>query len=65
MELNDVWKSVTHVRDEEEAIIAVQVPIEMWLFLIDRVQKMEDREAARQNLARLRRGPDTAKGDGR
>ncbi len=65
MELNDVWKSVTHVRDEEEAIIAVQVPIEMWLFLIDRVQKMEDREAARQNLARLRRGPATGKGDGR
>jgi len=66
MELNDVWKSVTHVRNDEDAIIAVQVPIEMWRFLIDRVQQMEDREAARQNLARLRnKGQDTANPDGR
>jgi hypothetical protein len=55
MELSDVWKSVTHVRNEEEEIIAVQVPIDLWRFLIDRVQQMEDREAARQNLARLRK----------
>ncbi len=47
MELSDVWKSVTHVRNEEEEIIAVQVPIDVWRFLIDRVQQMEDREAAR------------------
>jgi hypothetical protein len=55
MELSDVWKSVTHIRNEEEEIIAVQVPIDLWRFLIDRVQQMEDREAARQNLARLRK----------
>jgi hypothetical protein len=59
MELSDVWKSVTHIRDEDEAIIAVQVPIELWRFLIDRVQQMEDREAARQNLARLRQSQET------
>jgi hypothetical protein len=59
MELSDVWKSVTHVRNEEEEIIAVQVPIDLWRFLIDRVQQMEDREAARQNLARLRRSQET------
>ena len=59
MELSDVWKSVTHVRNEEEEIIAVQVPIDLWRFLIDRVQQMEDRESARQNLARLRRSQET------
>jgi hypothetical protein len=59
MELSDVWKSVTHIRNEEEEIIAVQVPIDLWRFLIDRVQQMEDREAARQNLARLRKSQDT------
>jgi len=55
MELSDVWKSVTHIRNEDEEIVAVQVPIDMWRFLIDRVQAMEDREAARQRLAKLRR----------
>jgi hypothetical protein len=59
MELSDVWKSVTHIRNEEEEIIAVQVPIDVWRFLIDRVQQMEDREAARQNLARLRKSQDS------
>jgi hypothetical protein len=59
MELSDVWKSVTHIRNEEEEIIAVQVPIDLWRFLIDRVQQMEDREAARQNLARLRKSQET------
>jgi hypothetical protein len=59
MELSDVWKSVTHIRNEEEEIIAVQVPIDLWRFLIDRVQQMEDREAARQNLARLRNSQET------
>ncbi len=61
MELSDVWKSVTHVRNEEEEIIAVQVPIDIWRFLIDRVQQMEDREAARQNLAKLRKTQETKK----
>ena len=61
MELSDVWKSVTHVRNEEEELIAVQVPIDVWRFLIDRVQQMEDREAARQNLVRLRKSQETKK----
>lgn len=64
MELSDVWKSVTHIRNEEEAIIAVQVPIELWLFLIDRVQQMEDREIARQNLTRLRKSQEIKKVEG-
>ncbi len=55
MDLSDVWKSVTHIRNEDDEIVAVQVPIDMWRFLLDRVQEMQDREAARQNLARLRR----------
>jgi hypothetical protein len=62
MELNDVWKSVTMIRNEDEEIIAVEVPIDMWRFLLDRVQDMEDREAARQRLARLRRSQDTGPG---
>jgi hypothetical protein len=61
MELSDVWKSVTHVRNEEEELIAVQVPIDVWRFLIDRVQQMEDREAARQNLVKLRKSQETKK----
>jgi hypothetical protein len=61
MELSDVWKSVTHVRNEEEELIAVQVPIDVWRFLIDRVQQMEDREAARQNLVKLRKSQQTRK----
>jgi hypothetical protein len=61
MELSDVWKSVTHVRNEDDELIAVQVPIDVWRFLIDRVQQMEDREAARQNLARLRKSQETKK----
>jgi hypothetical protein len=64
VELNDVWKSVTHIRNEEEEIIAVQVPIDMWRFLIDRVQHMEDREAARQNLAKLRKSQESRKIEG-
>ncbi len=55
MDLSDVWKSVTHIRNADEEIIAVQVPIDHWRFLIDRVQAMEDREAARQRLAKLRK----------
>ncbi len=54
MELKDVWQSVVHIRDENDEITAVQVPIDMWRYLIDRVQAMEDREAARARLARLR-----------
>jgi hypothetical protein len=61
MELSDVWKSVTHVRNEEEELIAVQVPIDVWRFLIDRVQQMEDREAARQNLVKLRKSQEKKK----
>jgi hypothetical protein len=55
VELKDVWNSVIHIRNEDEEIVAVEVPIDMWRFLIDRVQEMEDREAARKNLARLRK----------
>lgn len=54
MELNDVWRSVTHIRNEDEEIIAVQVPIDLWRFLIDRVEEMEDKLAARDRLNRLR-----------
>ncbi|MBN1200279.1 MAG: hypothetical protein JXJ20_00350 [Anaerolineae bacterium] len=63
MELRDVWNAVTHIRNEDEEIIAVQVPIDMWRFLIDRVQEMEDRELARKNLARLRKTRDTSQPD--
>jgi hypothetical protein len=62
VELNDVWKSVTLIRNEDEEIIAVEVPIDMWRFLLDRVQDMEDREAARQRLARLRRSQEPGSG---
>jgi len=62
MELSDVWKSVTLIRNEDDEIVAVEVPIDMWRFLLDRVQEMEDREAARQHLARLRRSQDTGAG---
>jgi hypothetical protein len=55
MELKDVWNSVTHIRNEDEEIIAVQVPIDMWRYLIDRVQELEDRVSARERLARLRK----------
>ena len=65
MELNEVWKSVTHIRNADEEIIAVEVPIEMWRFLLDRVQEMEDREAARQRLGRLRRSAETETADSR
>jgi len=54
VELNDVWRSVTHIRNEDEEIIAVQVPIDLWRFLIDRVEEMEDKLAARDRLNRLR-----------
>jgi hypothetical protein len=65
MELKDVWRSVVHIRDDNDEITAVQVPIDMWRFLIDRVQAMEDREAARARLARLRarQSTDTAQHD--
>jgi hypothetical protein len=55
MELSDVWKSAEHIRNEDEEIIAVQIPIEMWRFLIDRAQELEDKQAARARLARLRK----------
>jgi hypothetical protein len=61
MELRDVWNSVTHIRNEDEEIIAVQVPIDMWRFLIDRVQEMEDKAAARQRLVRLRKSQEVDK----
>lgn len=63
MELSDVWKAVTHIRNEDEEIVAVQVPIDLWRFLIDRVQAMEDREAARERLARLRRARESETAD--
>ena len=62
MELSDVWRSETLIRNEDDEIIAVEVPIDMWRFLLDRVQEMEDHEAARQRLARLRRSQDTGPG---
>jgi hypothetical protein len=55
MNLNDVWNSVEYIRNEDEEIIAVEVPIEMWRFLMDHVQEMEDKQAARDRLAKLRK----------
>lgn len=63
MELKDIWRSVVHIRDENDEITAVQVPIDMWRFLIDTVQAMEDREAARERLARLRRARESETAD--
>lgn len=54
MELRDVWNDVTYIRNEDDEIVAVEVPIDKWRFLLDRVQAMEDKEAARQRLAKLR-----------
>jgi len=58
MDFNDIWESVSYLRNEDEEIIAVQVPIEQWRALLDRVQTMQDRESARQRLAKLRPTPD-------
>ncbi len=55
MNLSDVWNSVEYIRNEDEEIIAVEVPIEMWRFLMDQVQNMEDKQAARDRLAKLRK----------
>ncbi|MBN1565244.1 MAG: hypothetical protein JXA10_15470 [Anaerolineae bacterium] len=55
MNLSDVWNSVEYTRNDDDEIIAVQVPIEMWRFLMDHVQKMEDKQAARDRLAKLRK----------
>ncbi|MBN2304575.1 MAG: hypothetical protein JXQ72_08870 [Anaerolineae bacterium] len=54
MQLQDVWNAVEYVRNDDEEIIAAQIPIELWRFLLDRVQEMEDKAAARQRLAKLR-----------
>lgn len=61
MELKDVWQSVTHIRNDAEEIIAVEVPIDMWRFLIDTVEEMEDKLAARQRLAKLRKSQEVDK----
>jgi len=58
MDLKDVWNSVYYIRNDDDEIVAVEVPIDMWRYLMDRVQEMEDREAARQRLSRLRRPQD-------
>lgn len=63
MEFNDIWESVTYLRNEDEEITAVQVPIAQWRALLDRVQAMQDRESARQRLAKLRQTQDTEKTD--
>jgi hypothetical protein len=55
MDFGDVWRSVTYLRNEDEEIVAVEVPIDMWRLLMDYVQEMEDKEAARQRLAKLRK----------
>jgi hypothetical protein len=55
MDLREIWDSVAYVRNENDEIVAVEVPIEMWRQLMDLVQSMEDKEAARQRLAKLRK----------
>ncbi len=55
MEFKEVWQSVTYIRNADEEIVAVQVPIDAWRALLDRIQEMEEREAARARLARLRK----------
>ncbi len=62
MDLKDVWQSVTYIRNEDEEIVAAQVPIDAWRFLLDRVQEMEEREAARQRLARMRKTQQSQEG---
>ncbi|NLX11921.1 MAG: hypothetical protein GXY36_19920 [Chloroflexi bacterium] len=59
MQLREVWQSAVYIRNEEDEIIAVQIPIEQWRVLMDRVQQMEDRDAARDRLARLRKTQQT------
>lgn len=63
MELSDVWNDVDYIRNEDEEIIAVRVPIDKWRFLLDRVQAMEDKQAARQRLAKLRGKPSSSTSD--
>ena len=62
MDLKDVWQSVTYIRNEDEEIVAAQVPIDAWRFLLDRVQEMEEREAARRRLARMRKTQQSQEG---
>ena len=54
MNLNDVWNAVEYIRNDDEEIIAAEIPIEVWRFLMDYVQMMEDKQAARDRLAKLR-----------
>lgn len=54
MDLHDVWNAVTLIRNADDEITAAQVPIEHWRFLLEYVQALEDRLAARDRLARLR-----------
>lgn len=63
MDLSEIWNSVIYIRNEDDEIIAAEIPIEMWRLLMDRVQEMEDREAARQRLAKLRRQQDLTDAD--
>lgn len=58
MDLHDVLNSAQYIRNENEEIIAVEIPIEMWRYLMDYVQQSEDRAAARQRLAKLRKTQD-------
>lgn len=59
MHLRDVWNAVTYVRDADDQIIAAQIPIDHWRFLLDHVQALQDQLAARAALARLRPGCDS------
>lgn len=59
MEIADILKEVIHVRNDDEEIVAIQLPIAAWKALIDRIQELEDRDAAREHLARLRKTQST------
>ncbi len=61
MNLDEIWQKVTTIRDDQEHIVAVQLPIDVWRELLDHIQQMEQREDARQRLARLRHQPDSTR----
>ncbi len=60
MSLDDIWKQAVTIRNEDEQIVAVQLPIDAWRALLDAVEDMQEREAARQRLTRLRRSSDSS-----
>jgi len=61
MNLSDVWNSVEYIRNDDEEIVAAEIPIDVWRFLMDYLQEMEDKQAARDRLAKLRKSQEAQK----